>query len=329
MSRQSITAASKRLKKRKIELFSLGDPKIRANVSQFIPTSSGMLNSAIGGGIPCGRVTEIFGEESNGKSSLVADIMMNAQKLGGMAVIIDSEQAFESERAKAMGIKIDDVVYTESYTIEDGFDVIEAIVEETRGEKGPFVIVWDSIAACTTRDELDDGFDKVSVAAKARLISKGVRRLKGADTKNTAIVIVNQVRTRIGSFFGKPTASTGGFAIKYDAALRLELRGVGRVKEKSGDVTGITCKAVAVKNKIRNPFLFAEFDVMFEGGIDDSNFFLTRLVEVGVVKSSGAWYSIDGFEGKFHRKQFKKVVDKLGKKKVGELYAKCYTRAVC
>lgn len=322
MKNTIIEKASVRLKKKAIDLISLADPSVHSNIKQFIPTSSQLLNRVMGGGVPCGRLTEIYGAESNGKSTLVADLIMNTQTLGGTAVVIDSEQAFHPERANSLGIKTGEVIYSDASTVEEAFEIIETILDEVKEEKGPFLLIWDSIAACTTKEELENDFDKVGVGVKARLISKGIRRLKGKSAQNTAIVIVNQVRTKIGGFYGPSTDTPGGLAIKFDASIRLELKRIGRLKDKDGNPTGIKTKATTVKNKIRSPFLSCEFDILFDSGINDYEQLLELLSKSKDVSKSGAWYTYK--EQKFTKRQFPEILKALKSKEQEELYDKAF-----
>lgn len=298
------------LKKKDIELMLLGDPDVGALVKYRIPTSSFLLNAAIGGGIPCGRLTEIYGEESNGKSSLVADIMANTQKLGGIAVIIDSEQAFDPKRAAAMGLSVDEVIYSDEPTVEGAFEVIDAVIDNV--EKDRFItVVWDSVAASPTRAESEGEFgESKAMAEKPRLLSLGLRRLPKKISDKMAMVFINQVRTKFGVTFGKNYDSTGGYPIRFASSLRLELTKIGQLKSNDKPI-GIKCKAYSTKNKTFPPFKTAEYDMLFSGGIDDTNAVLDILVKNQLVETSGAWYSYLPIGKKFMRKEFKNILIEL------------------
>ncbi len=300
---------SESLKKKDIEILSLGDPDVGALVKHRVPTSSRILNHVLGGGVPCGRLTEIYGEESNGKSSLVADIMAQTQKLGGIAVIIDSEQSFDPRRAAAMGVSPEEVIYSDAVTVEEAFEVMDAVIDETKDLDQFVTIVWDSVAASPTKVELEGEIGDHAMASKARVLSKGIRRVLGKVSDKTTLVFTNQVRTKLGITFGKNTEAAGGFAIKFAASVRLELTKVGQLKVQDKPV-GIRCKAYTVKNKTFPPFKTAQYDMLFSGGIDDTNALLDHLVEGLVVTQSGSWYSLG--EKKFQRKDFKSILEGLG-----------------
>lgn len=304
-----LRAVSDSLKKKQIEVMSLADPDVGALVKHRIPTSSRFLNSILGGGVPCGRLTEIFGEESNGKSSLVADIMAQTQKLGGIAVIIDSEQSFDPKRAAAMGVNREDVIYSDVPSVEGAFEVIDAVIDQSADSDELLTIVWDSVAASPPQQELDGDIGDHAMAAKARLLSKGLRRVLGKVGDKTALVFTNQVRTKMGVTFGKPTEAAGGYAIKFAASVRLELTRLGQLKLHDKPI-GIRCKAYTMKNKTFPPFKTAEYEMLFAGGIDDSNALLDVLVAQGVVNQSGSWYALG--DKKFMRKDFNKVIEEKG-----------------
>jgi recombination protein RecA len=305
-----LKSISDSLKKKDIEVLSLGDPDVGALVKHRIPTSSKVLNHILGGGVPCGRLTEIFGEESNGKSSLVADIMAQTQKLGGVAIIIDSEQSFDPARAAAMGVSVEDVIYSDEVTIEGAFEVMDAAIEQTKNYGDLVTIIWDSVAASPTKAELEGEIGDQAMAAKARILSKGLRRLLGKIGDTTSLIFINQVRTKMGGMsFGKNTESAGGYAIRFASSVRLELTKIGPLKV-NDKPTGIRCRAYTVKNKTFPPFKTAHYEMFFTGGIDDSNALLDLMVQQEVVKQSGSWYSIG--ETKFMRKDFKQKLEELG-----------------
>lgn len=289
-------------KKSNINLISLGDPNCGAIVKNRIPTSSRFLNSILGGGVPCGRLTEIFGAESNGKSSLGADIIAQTQAMGGIAVLIDSEQVFEPGRAENMGINVPEVMWSEEPSVEGAFNIIDAALPALRDAKVPSVIVWDSVAASQPLKILEEGVDKQTMAEKARLLSRGLARIISKVGPHTALIFINQERTKIGAMpFSKPTEATGGFALRYYSSVRIELTSMGQVKEGEKPI-GIRVRAMTRKNKTHPPFKKAEYEIYFAGGLSDHDALLDLLVKSGAVKLTGSWYNYG--KKKFQSKDF-------------------------
>lgn len=300
-----LKSLSSSLQKRDIQVISLGDPDVGAIVKHRIPTSSLTLNAAVGGGIPCGRLTEIFGEESNGKSSLVADIMASTQRIGGVAAIIDSEQSFDPSRAEAMGVNVSDVIYSDATTVEAAFTIMEEIFKEVRESDVFTCVVWDSVAQSSTEAEVSGEITDHHVGGKAKLLSMGLRKIIPLIGPKTALVFINQVRDKIGNAgWGKPTDTVGGWAVKFNASLRIELKRVGKIQKDEKSI-GIKCSAYTVKNKTYPPFRRAEYDMLFEGGIEDSDYLLNALVKEGKIGQSGGWYTYLQTKRKFQRKDFK------------------------
>lgn len=316
MSKSSFIKNVSQNLKSEIGLKYLDDPEVGSIVRHRIPTSSQVLNRVLGGGIPCGRITEIFGEEASGKSSLVADIIASTQKLGGTAVIIDSENVFEPRRAQAMGVDVSKVVYSDEMSVEGAFEIMDAAIAEISEREPPSCIIWDSIAASPTRNELAGEIGDASMAEKARLLSKGVRRVVGKVGQNVALVFVNQVRTKMNVKFGKPTEATGGFAVRYAASVRMEIARIEQIKEGS-DIVGIMCRVYTVKNKTHRPFKTAKLGLSFSGGLDDSQQLIELLELDKTIVRKGAWYCYNhsGEEIKFMRKDFGSFLEKLGKEK--------------
>lgn len=325
-TKKLLQAISAPLKKRNIQVISLGDPEVGSAVHNWIPTSSIILNSILGGGIPCGRVTEIFGEESNGKSTLVADVMANAQKMGGLAVIIDSEQSFAPERAASMGVNIDNVVYSDEITVEGAFAVIEGVLEEVKEEDCIVCIVWDSVAQSVTQAELDASIIDHNVGAKAKGMTRGINRIIDKLGTKTALIVTNQMRDKIGgTSWGKSTQTPGGWALKHNASVRIELSRAGKIL-KDEVAIGIKCRAYTVKNKVYAPFKTANYDVLFKGGIDDTEYLLTALVKAELITQGGSWYT-DQAKKKFQRKDFKEYLVNLQKTNL-ESYQKFIEAAI-
>lgn len=308
---------SKSLKARKkeIALMSFDSPLVKSIVTTFIPTSSIVLNKICGGGIPCGRLTEIYGAEASGKSSLSADLFYNVQKMGGVGIIIDSEQVFSPERAASMGVKIEDLVYAYEPVMENVFDFIEEVLEGLADGKDPAVIIWDSVAASTSLAEEDSQMADKQMAERSRILSKGLRKINAKIPQNVALVFINQIRTKIGGFsnpYSDNTSSVGGYAIKFCATLRLELKQVGKAA-RGEERVGILTRATVIKNKVSRPGGHADIELFFDGGLDDTNYLLTLLKEKGLVTSSGAWLSLPGIENKFMKGDFKKLLDGMEK----------------
>lgn len=303
------------LKKKNIDITYLGDPEIGARVRNWIPTSSRILNQILGGGIPCGRITELFGEEASGKSSLAGDIMANVQKLGGVAIIIDSENVFSPDRATSMGVEVDKIIYSEAAAVEEVFEVIDSALKATAESDHPVLIIWDSLASSTTLGELKGEFSKENaMAEKARYLSKNFNKVRPFVGDNTALVVLNQVRQKFGITFGDNTESPGGSALRFNASLRIKLHRIGKVIVDEKPV-GIKFRATTVKNKIVGPFKTAECEMYFAGGIDDSNALLDLLVKNEVVLQSGSWYDWNVEKApelagkKFMRKDFKGILE--------------------
>lgn len=304
-----VDRVKKNLGKKQLSISSLGDPDIGANVKHFIPTSSMVLNKAMGGGFPCGRMSEIYGVYSSGKSSLVADVLANTQRLGGSAVIIDAEHAFKPERARDMGVDVESVIYSDEAIVERIFDVIDALLEELDPKGPPSCIIWDSVASSPTQTEIDADVSTKTVAEKPRLLSKGIRRITGKIPNNLAFILVNQVRTNINIKFGDPQDSVGGNALWFWASVRLKLKKTTTLKDKNNKPIGIVCSAYTKKNKICPPFKTVEFEMPFTGGIDDSNYILDLLINADAIEQKGSWYSYNS--KKFMRKDFNKFLEGL------------------
>lgn len=304
--RKSVSSSLKK-KKSGTKVYLLGDPDVGSLVKYVIPTSMPSLNKIIGGGIPCGRVTEIYGEESNGKSTLVADIMASVQRMGGIAVIVDSEQVFHPDRATALGVNVKDIVYFDAVTAEAAFEAIETVLEQLQDYDNQILIVWDSIGASTTNAELEGEMQDQQMGVKARVLNKGIRRMLGKITQNVAVVFVNQIRSKIGGMgYGPQQEGTGGIALRYAASLRLQLKYVGKIVVDEKQI-GIQCKATTLKNKVCPPQKSSTFSIFFDGRVEDSDFLLDLLIKTDLIQQSGAWYQYKD-QKKFMRKEFKNIL---------------------
>ncbi len=252
-----------------------------------IPTGSVSLDLALGvGGIPRGRVTEIFGPEASGKTTLCLHVIAEAQKRGGMAAFVDAEHALDPERAKGIGVNIDDLLISQPDTGEQALEIVETLVRSG----GLDVVVVDSVAALVPRAEIEGEMGDSMMGVQARLMSQALRKLTGAIAKSkTAVIFTNQIRQKIGVMFGNPETTPGGLALKFYSSVRLDMRKIGTIKV-GEEVIGSRHRVRVVKNKVAPPFRMVEFDIMNEGGISKSGDLLDLATEKGVVLKSGAFY---------------------------------------
>jgi recombination protein RecA len=260
-------------------------PKVRVDC---IPTGAINLDAAIGvGGIPRGRVTEIYGPESSGKTTLCLHVVANAQRAGGTAAFIDAEHALDTDYAGRLGVDIDKLLVSQPDTGEQAMEICEVLVRSGAVD----VIVIDSVAALVPKAEIEGEMGESHMGLQARLMSQALRKLTGAIARsNTSVIFINQLREKIGVMFGNPETTTGGKALKFYASLRLDIRRIGPVKEKE-DVIGSHVRVKVVKNKVAPPFKQAEFDIMYAEGISHASLLVDIGAESGIIEKSGAWYS--------------------------------------
>lgn len=253
-----------------------------------IPTGSLSLDIALGvGGMPRGRVTEIFGPESSGKTTLALHIIANAQKQGGVAAFIDAEHALDAEYAKRLGVDLDNLLINQPDTGEQALDITETLVRSSAVD----VIVIDSVAALTPKVEIEGEMGATQIGLQARLMSQAMRKLSGIISKsNTCLIFINQIRERIGVMFGNPETTPGGRALKFYSSIRIEVRRIGIIKEDER-VIGNRVRAKVTKNKVAPPFRKAEFDLMYSNGISFSGDLMDLALENNIVEKSGAWFS--------------------------------------
>ena len=254
-----------------------------------IPTGSFGLDNALGiGGLPKGRVVEIYGPESSGKTTLTLQIIAECQKAGGSAAFIDAEHALDPEYAKALGVDIDELLLSQPDTGEQALEVTDMLVKSGSLD----VIVVDSVAALVPRAELEGDMGDSHVGLQARLMSQALRKITGSIQKsNTLVIFINQIRMKIGVMFGSPETTTGGNALKFYSSVRLDIRRIGAIKD-GDEVVGNETRVKVVKNKMAPPFKVVEFQILYGKGINKNAEIIEFAVKKGIIEKAGAWYSL-------------------------------------
>ena len=296
---------NKQFKDTKVAYFLDGSDTTPTDIKDFVSTGSTLLNLAISnkpnGGIAVGRITEINGLESSGKSLIGAHILAETQRKGGVAVYMDTETSVSREFLEAIGIDVSNMLYLHLETIEDIFEAIEKIVVKIReSDKDRLVtILVDSLAAATTKVELEADFEKDGWAtSKAIIISKAMRKItQMIGRQKIALVFTNQLRQKLGVMFGDPWTTSGGKALPFHASTRLRLKNVGQIKDKKNNTIGMKMRAQVIKNRLGPPMRHADFNLYFESGIDDDGSWLQALKDHKLLKQGGAWYTMEDHQG--------------------------------
>ena len=305
--------------------------EFKAMEVEAIPTGALGLDIALGiGGVPRGRIIEVFGPESSGKTTLALHVIAEAQKMGGEAAFIDAEHALDPVYAKKLGVDIDNLIVSQPDTGEQALEITEALVRSGALD----VIVVDSVAALVPKAEIDGDMGDSHMGLQARLMSQALRKLAGAINKSkTVLIFINQLREKIGVMFGNPETTTGGRALKFYASVRMDIRKIENIKQ-DGEVMGNRVRVKVIKNKVAPPFREAEFDVIYGQGISKEGNILDMAVNLDIIEKSGSWFSYNGErigQGRENVKRYlaenPKMLEEVDKK-VRENFAKAFEQSL-
>ena len=329
--RKALEVAMSQIEKQfgKGSVMKLGEYK--AMEVEAIPTGALSLDIALGiGGVPRGRIIEVFGPESSGKTTLALHVIAEAQKTGGEAAFIDAEHALDPVYAKKLGVDIDNLIVSQPDTGEQALEITEALVRSGALD----VVVVDSVAALVPKAEIDGEMGDSHMGLQARLMSQALRKLAGAINKSkTVLIFINQLREKIGVMFGNPETTTGGRALKFYASVRMDIRKTEMMKQ-DGQVIGNRVRVKVIKNKVAPPFREAEFDVLYGKGISKVGNILDMAVNLDIVEKSGAWFSYNGqriSQGRENAKRYLEehpdIMDEI-EKKVRDNFAKAFEQSL-
>ena len=329
--RKALEVAMNQIEKQfgKGSVMKLGE--FKAMEVEAIPTGALSLDIALGiGGVPRGRIVEVFGPESSGKTTLALHIIAEAQKMGGEAAFIDAEHALDPVYAKKLGVDIDNLIVSQPDTGEQALEITEALVRSGALD----VIVVDSVAALVPKAEIDGEMGDSHMGLQARLMSQALRKLAGAINKSkTVLLFINQLREKIGVMFGNPETTTGGRALKFYASVRMDIRKIEMMKQ-DGQIVGNRVRVKVIKNKVAPPFREAEFDILYGKGISKVGNILDMAVNLDIVEKSGAWFSYNGQRISQGRENAKRYLEEHPEtmneieKKVRENFAKAFEQSL-